>query len=146
MENRIQIDNVEPLAYKGMFALGNYLSTTEILPIHMHLLKIRASQINACAYCVNMHTKEGLKDGESQERIFLLNAWKEAEVFTEEEKIVLQLSEEVTLIHNNGLSDATYKKAIAAFGENYFSQLIMAIVTINAWNRIAVSTRKPLDS
>ncbi len=143
MEERIQIEVAEPLAYNAMFALENYLEKGQLTHRHKGLLKLRASQINGCAFCIDMHTKEALKAGESQQRIFLIGAWRETDLFTEEEKVILELTEEVTLIHKQGLTKKTYDKAISLFNENYFSQLIMAITTINAWNRIALSSHKP---
>ena len=140
MENRIDIQKLEPNAYKQMFALENYIQNSQLSKTHLELIKIRASQINRCAFCINMHTADALKHGETNQRIFLLNAWKETELFTEEEKVVLAMTEEITLLHQQGLSDETYKKAEALFDKNYMAQIIMAIVTINAWNRIAVST------
>ncbi|MTI33100.1 carboxymuconolactone decarboxylase family protein [Xanthovirga aplysinae] len=144
MESRIQIDVAEPEAYKAMYALENYLQQSQLSQSHKDLLKIRASQINRCAFCIDMHTKEALKNGEDEQRIFLLNAWQESDLFTEEEKIILQVTEEVTMIHLNGLTTRTYQKAIEKFDQHYFSQIIMAITTINAWNRIAISTNKPI--
>ena len=140
MENRIDIQKLEPNAYKQMFALENYIQNSQLSKTHLELIKIRASQINRCAFCINMHTADALKHGETNQRIFLLNAWKETELFTEEEKVVLTMTEEITLLHQHGLSDETYKKAEVLFDKNYMAQIIMAIVTINAWNRIAVST------
>lgn len=92
-----------------------------------------------------MHTKDALKNGESTQRIFLLNAWKETEIFTVEERCILAITEEVTLINRNGLSDKTYKEAETLFSKNYIAQLIMAVVTKNAWNRIAISTNKKVE-
>ena len=140
MENRIDIQKLEPNAYKQMFALENFIQNSQLSKTHLELIKIRASQINRCAFCINMHTTDALKHGETTQRIFLLNAWKETELFTEEEKVVLAMTEEITLLHQHGLSDETYKKAEVLFDKNYMAQIIMAIVTINAWNRIAVST------
>ncbi len=140
MAKRININALEPQAYKGMMALENYLATAKLSKIQKELLKIRASQINGCAYCLNMHTTDALKYGETNQRIFLLNAWQETDLFTEEEKVILAMTEEITLIHKHGLSEETYKKAIQFFDKNQIAQIIMAIVTINAWNRIAIST------
>jgi AhpD family alkylhydroperoxidase len=145
MEKRIQIDKVEPEAYKGMFALENYLRNGKFTGTHKELIKIRASQINGCAFCIDMHTKDALKNGETPQRIFLLNAWSETDLFTEQEKVLLKVTEEVTLIHQGGLSSPTYNKALTLFGENYLAQIIMAVVAINAWNRISISTNKPID-
>lgn len=146
METRIQIDQVEPNAYKAMYALEKYLQLSQLSKTHKELIKIRASQINGCAFCIDMHTKDALKLGENQQRIFLLNAWRETDLFTEEERVLLQITEEVTLIHEKGLTSNTYKKALEVFNENYFSQIIMAITVINAWNRMAISTHKPLGN
>jgi len=141
MENRINIEKTEPTAFKAMYALEGYLATTSITKTHKELVKIRASQINGCAFCINMHTKDARKNGETEQRIYLMNAWKETTLFTEEEKAILALTEEITLISQGGVSTETYQKAIALFGENYVAQLIMLAVTINAWNRIAVTTQ-----
>lgn len=146
MENRININTVEPLAYKAMLGLEGYLSKVEISKTLKELIKIRASQINNCAYCIAMHTKDAMKYGESIERIVLISAWREAtKFFTEEEQIVLSMTEEVTLIHQNGLSSETYSRAAKLFTENQIAQILMAIVTINAWNRIAVSTHLQIE-
>lgn len=142
MENRFDMQKVEPKAYEAMLALEAYLQSSGLSKTHLELIKIRASQLNACAFCINMHTIDALKQGETSQRIFLLNAWKETSLFTEEERAVLAITEEVTLIHQNGLSDAVYKQAEQVFNQQYIAQIIMGVVTINAWNRIAISTRK----
>ncbi len=145
MENRIQIDLVEPEAFKAMYALEEYIQQSSLNKSQKELIKIRASQLNDCTFCIDMHTKDAIKNGETQQRLFLLSAWRETNLFTEEEKILMQITEEITLIHKNGLSNETYKKAITFFNENQLSQIIMTIVTINAWNRIAKSTQKPIS-
>jgi len=146
MENRINIQSLEPQAYKVMFAMESYLFKVSISKTVKELIKIRSSQINNCAYCINMHTKEALANGETQQRIFLLSAWREAfDLYTDQEKVVIEMTEEITLIHQQGLSSETYKKALKFFNENEIAQIIMAIIAINSWNRIAVSTHKPLD-
>jgi AhpD family alkylhydroperoxidase len=116
------------------------LKTTALDPTHKELIKIRASQINGCAYCLDMHTKDAVKSGETTQRIFLLNAWKETHLFTREEKIILALTEAITLIHQQGVPDSLYREAESVLGASYLAQVIMAVVTINAWNRIAIST------
>ncbi len=140
MDTRINIQEIQPQAYKAMFGLEGYLKTTGLDPTHKELIKIRASQINGCAFCLDMHTKDALKAGETTQRIFLLNAWKETQLFTREEKIILALTEAVTLIHQGGIPDALYREAESVLGTTYLAQVIMAVVTINAWNRIAIST------
>ncbi|MBF4470198.1 MULTISPECIES: carboxymuconolactone decarboxylase family protein [Flavobacterium] len=141
MEKRIDISEIEPQAYKAMYALEGYLASSQLSKTQKELIKIRASQINGCAFCIDMHTKDALKYGETAQRIFLLNAWRETNLFTEEEKVILAITEEITLIHNHGLSDETYKNAEQFFDKNTIAQIIMAVVTINAWNRIAISTQ-----
>lgn len=145
MEKRIDMQQYEPEAFKAMFALENYVQQSGLSNTNYYLIKIRASQINGCAYCINMHTRDAIKHGETAQRIFLLNAWKETGLFTEEEKIILSITEEVTLISQNGLSNETYKKAEQHFDGNQIARIIMAVVTINAWNRIAISGKKAID-
>ena len=141
MTNRISISNLEPEAYKAMMALENYCSKTEVSKTLKELIKIRASQVNKCAYCLDMHTEDAIKQGESERRIYLLSAWKDSHLFSEEEKAVLQMTEEITKISDDGLTDQTYNDVLKHFGENATAQIIMLIITINAWNRIAISTR-----
>lgn len=138
---RIRINKLEPKAYEAMYALEKYLSTTRVTPTHKELIKIRASQINGCAFCLDMHVKDAKKLGETDQRIYLLNAWKEVTgIYSEEEKVILAMTEEITLISKKGLSEETYNRAIDLFDENYVAEIIMTIVTINGWNRIAIST------
>ena len=144
MTKRVNISETEPQAIKAMYALEGYLQTSNLTKTHKELLKIRASQINGCAFCINMHTKDALKNGETTRRIFLLNAWRESGLFTEEEKMVLAMTEEITSIQNHGLSDETYQKAEQIFDKHYISQLIVAIAIINTWNRIAISTNQEI--
>jgi AhpD family alkylhydroperoxidase len=146
METRLQIDQVEPKGFQSLFPIEKYLQQTELTHTHKELIKIRASQINKCAFCIDMHTKDALAQGENLQRILLLNAWEETELFTPEEKILLKVTEEITLISEKGLSDATYKRAVQLLGENYLAQAIMAIIAINAWNRLSVSTLKPIPA
>ncbi|HEY3405015.1 MAG TPA: carboxymuconolactone decarboxylase family protein [Ohtaekwangia sp.] len=139
METRMKLNDVEPEGYKFMFSFEKYIGTTQLTKIHKELIKIRASQINGCAYCVDMHTKDARKAGEREQRIYALTAWRDTPFFTAEEKAILALTEEVTLIHNR-VSDATYNNAVEVLGEKYTAQVIMAIIVINAWNRIGVTT------
>jgi len=141
MEKRLSIGKVQPGAYTAMGALDAFVAQSAIDKVHRELIKIRASQINGCAYCVNLHSKDASKLGVSEQRIRLVSAWKEAgDIFTEEERLIFQMTEEVTLIHQHGLSKESYEKSVFAFGEEKTAQIIMAITTINAWNRISVST------
>jgi len=144
MEQRVSIEKTLPGAYKGMYALSASLANSSLTPIQKELVKIRASQINGCAFCLNMHTKDALKIGETQQRIFLLNAWRETNLFTDEEKAMLAITEEVTLISQHGLTEQTYQQATKFFSPEKIADIIMAVVVINAWNRIAVSTQMPI--
>ena len=127
-----------------MIGLVTALSKINLTPIQKELIKIRASQINGCSYCLDMHTRDALKYGETQQRLFVLSAWRETDLFTAEEKALLALIEEVTLIHQKGVTDETYKGAEKFFSAETIAQIIMAIVLINAWNRIAISTHMPI--
>ncbi|MBA3647422.1 MAG: carboxymuconolactone decarboxylase family protein [Chitinophagales bacterium] len=146
MKKRIDFNVVQPTAYAAMEALDKFVNESSVDKLHREFIRIRASQINGCAYCVDMHSRDARKLGESEQRIFLISAWREAgELFSEEERLLFQLTEEVTLIQQHGLSDAVYEKSIAIFGEEKTAQIIMAIATINVWNRIGVATLlKPL--
>ena len=141
MINRISIKDLEPGAYKAMMALENYGMQTEVTSKLKELIKIRASQINKCAYCIDMHTEDAIKLGESERRIYLLSAWKESHLFSDEERAVLQLTEEITNISNDGVAEATYQNVISYFSKKVTAQIIMLIVVINSWNRIAIATR-----
>jgi len=142
MEKRINIKTLEPGAYKAMSGLESYIRHSKLPAKLRELIKIRASQINGCAYCIDMHTQEALKLGEDQRRIFALSAWRESPLFTEEERAVLQLTEEVTLISKHALSDETYDKVLKFYGENELAQIIMQVIIINSWNRFTVSTNQ----
>lgn len=138
MNTRLNMQETEPDAYKIMLQFEHYLAGTQIGPLQKELIKIRASQINGCAFCLNMHTRDAIKLGEKPQRIFVLNAWRDTTFFTEEEQAILALTEEVTLIPQQ-VSDATYNRALNALGEKTLAQVIMAIIVINAWNRIAIT-------
>lgn len=140
MESRFKMGEVQPDAYKALLELNKYVARTGIDMLQREMIKIRASQINGCAYCVNSHTRDARKLGETEQRIYLMSVWREApNVFNEEEQLLLEMTEEITLIHQHGLRDDLYNKSIALFGEEKTAQIIVAIITINAWNRIGVS-------
>ena len=143
MSQRLNLEKIEPSAFKAMYALVKYMGTTMLTHTQSNLISIRASQLNGCAFCLDMHTREARQHGETEQRIYLLNAWRETTLFTPEEQAMLALTEEVTFI-NRGVSDATYQQAVAVLGEQLVAQTIMMAVTINAWNRIAISTQLPV--
>ncbi|MBO9155189.1 carboxymuconolactone decarboxylase family protein [Chitinophaga sp. GCM10012297] len=140
MTTRIRIDAVEPAGYKAILGLEKFIESTPLTRTHKDLIKIRASQVNGCAFCIDMHTREARRAGETEQRIYALNAWRDAPFFSEEERSILALTEEVTLIGGH-VSDETYAQAAGLLEETYLAQVILAIITINAWNRIGITTK-----
>jgi AhpD family alkylhydroperoxidase len=145
MENRISLSRTDPEAYEAMKGLEKYITHSGLDRKLYELIKTRASQINGCAYCINMHTRDAMKLGETAQRLFLLDAWRETDLYTEKERAVLALTESMTLIAGNQVPDAIYREAAAHLTEKELAAVIMAVVTINGWNRIAITTRSPLD-
>jgi AhpD family alkylhydroperoxidase len=142
MEARFLMGKVQPAAYKAMGALDAYVQEAAVDTLHKELIKIRASQINGCAYCVNHHTADAIRLGEDPKKLYLVGVWKEApNVFDEKEQTILAMTEEITLIHQHGLSEEVYTKALELFGQEMTAQIIMIIITINAWNRIGVGLK-----
>ncbi|MGF1688780.1 carboxymuconolactone decarboxylase family protein [Photobacterium japonica] len=141
MNNRIDIAQTQPQALKAMLGIENYLSTTALSAELKELIKLRASMINQCAYCIEMHSKEALKLGMAQQKIFALSAWKESPRFDEKEQALLQLVDEMTLIHQDGVSEPTYQACIDHFGEQETAEAMMQVIMINAWNRFALATK-----
>ncbi|GGB02960.1 carboxymuconolactone decarboxylase family protein [Puia dinghuensis] len=139
MSTRLKLGKAEPAGYKAIIDFDKYLQTTRLTATHKDLIKIRASQINGCAYCIDLHAKEARQAGESEQRIYALTAWRDTPFFTPEERAILALTEEITLISNH-VSDKTYNEAAALFDEQYIGQIIMAAIVINAWNRIGIAT------
>lgn len=140
MQERINIKALEPQAYEAMHGLENYINKTGFDTRLKELIKIRASEINGCAYCVAMHAESAIKNGETTERLFAISVWKESPLFSAKERAVLRATEEITLIADRGLKDETYTLIKSFFTESEIAQLIMIINTINVWNRIAVAT------
>jgi AhpD family alkylhydroperoxidase len=138
MKQRMNINEAEPTIYKAMAVADNKINSFELEPKQRELIKIRVSQINGCGYCINMHTKDALKLGETAQRIFALSAWWETPFFTEEEIIILKLAEQVTRI-SKGVSDDVFADALRILGEKKLAQVIFITNTINSWNRIAIS-------
>lgn len=139
METRLKIGDVAAEGYKVMLHFENYLDKTGLSARHKDLIRIRASQINGCSYCIDMHTREAKEAGEDERRIYALSVWRETTFFTDEERAILALTEEVTLITQR-VSDTTYHQAVRLLGEKYVAEAIFAIIGINSWNRIGVAT------
>lgn len=145
MTERIDLAKVDPKAYEAMIGLEKYVAQKGLDKTLYELIKTRASQINGCAYCLNMHTRDAMKLGETAQRLFLLDAWRETDLYTDKERAVLALTEAVTLIAGNPVSDEVYNEAKAHLSDEELAVVLMAIVAINGWNRLAIALEKPLD-
>jgi AhpD family alkylhydroperoxidase len=145
MTQRIDLAALVPDFYRAMLGIEQAVRDSGIDPALYELVKIRASQLNGCAYCLDMHTRDARQGGESQRRLDILSAWREAPTFfTETERAALALTEEATLIADGGVSQPVWDEAVAALGEKGVAQVLMAVVAINSWNRLAVSTHQDL--
>lgn len=143
---RINIYQTTPEAYKPLLDLEKHIAKSGLDRTLYHLIKVRASQINACHYCINMHTRDAMKEGETAQRLFLLDAWRETpELFSKKEQAVLALTEAMTLISEKEITDEIYQEVEKHFNEKHLSAIIMGITIINAWNRIVITTKMPLD-
>lgn len=141
----MSMNEVFPEAYQPVLELEKVNRSGPLERSLYELVKIRASQINGCAYCLNMHNRDARKGGESQQRLDVLRAWREVELFSDRERAALALTEAVTLISYDGVSDEVWADVRAQFNENETAALIVAIATINIWNRFAISTRQQPD-
>ncbi|HMT96489.1 MAG TPA: carboxymuconolactone decarboxylase family protein [Ferruginibacter sp.] len=145
MKQRFNLSKADPKAFEAMLGLEKYLAESGLDKKLFELIKTRASQINGCAYCINMHVRDALKDGETTQRLFLLDAWKETELYTAKERAVLELTETMTLIANQPVPDAVFDAAKAQLTDQELAAVMMTIVAINGWNRIAITSGTPLD-
>ncbi|MDY0409740.1 carboxymuconolactone decarboxylase family protein [Virgibacillus soli] len=141
MEARIDYYKVAPQAAKIMMDFEKYIKSTNLESTLLELVKTRASQINGCAFCLDMHTKDARANGETEQRLYALNAWRETDFYTEKERAALALTEAVTQISTNHISDELYREVRKHFAEKDFVDLVYAINTINSWNRLAITTR-----
>jgi AhpD family alkylhydroperoxidase len=144
MSKRKFLKDADPKAFNTMMAFERYLAESSLTKTHAELIKIRVSQINGCSYCIDKHIKDALSAGESGQRIYLLPVWRDTAFFTKEEQAILALTEEMTLIAGKGVSDEVYDNALNLLGQQYLTEVIMAIIAMNSWNRIGITTeRKP---
>lgn len=141
MKERLDYAKVAPNALKAMLELEKYMVTSGLERTLYELVKTRASQINGCAYCIDMHTKDARKAGETEQRLYALNAWRETPFFTERERAALEWTECLTLISENDIPDTLYDSVRKHFDEKEIVALSMAIVAINGWNRLAIGFR-----
>lgn len=141
MQPRLDYGKVAPKALQAMYAISDYSKHCGLEPSLLELVKIRASQLNSCAYCLDMHTKDARALGESEQRLYGLSAWQETPFYTERERAALALTEAVTLIANGPVSDEIYEAARQHFTDEELVNLTMNIITINGWNRLSVTFR-----
>jgi AhpD family alkylhydroperoxidase len=138
--SRLAMDKVNPGAYKAVYGMEAYARQHND-PVLFHLVKLRASMINGCAFCVDMHSREALADGEDSRRLFGLAAWHETPLYTEKERAALALTDSVTRLGQYGVPDDVWEAAAKEFSPEELGNLLMAIAVINVWNRFSIATQ-----
>lgn len=128
-----------PGALRAMMGLEEYVRGSGLEPSLLELVKMRASQLNGCAYCLDMHSKDARAGGETEQRLYVLNAWREAPFYNPRERAALAFTEAATEIGKGGVSDAVFADARVQFSEEELVNLLMAIIAINGWNRLAIA-------
>ena len=141
MEPRFNGYKAAPGAYKAMLGLEEYLHSSGLEEGLLHLIKLRASQINGCAYCLDMHWKDLRAIGETEQRLYSLDAWRECPWYSDRERAALAWTEAVTLIAESHVPEEVYEATLAEFGEDELVDLTLAVMAINGWNRLQVSMR-----
>lgn len=141
MEQRINYQKVAPGVYEPMLGLEKYLHHCAVEERLIHLIKLRASQVNGCAYCIDMHWKDLRSLGEPEQRLYGLAAWEESPYYTDRERAALAWTEAVTAIRDGHAADEVYEQVRKQFTEEEIADLTLAIATINAWNRLAIAAR-----
>ncbi len=138
---RVNFKRLVPAAYRAMLALETYVHQCGLEETLLELVKLRASQINGCAYCLDMHSKDARAAGETEQRLYVLPAWREAPFYSERERAALAWTEAVTLVSETHVPDDVYELARKQFSDEELVNLTMAIIAINGWNRLEVSFR-----
>jgi AhpD family alkylhydroperoxidase len=141
MHPRIDQSKVPPGALKAMFGLETYIRSTGLSENLLHLIRLRVSQINGCAYCIDMHSKDLRAGGETEQRLYLLDAWRESPFYDQRERAALAWAEAVTLVAQTHVPDEVYEEARQHFTEEELANLTLAIVSINGWNRLSIAFR-----
>ena len=141
MQARLDIAKAAPGAVKAMLALQAHVAESGLEPSLLELVKLRASQINGCAYCIDMHSKDALASGETEQRLYALDAWRETPFYSERERAALAWTEAVTLVAQGHVPDSVYSDVREHFTEQEMVDLTLAVVAINGWNRLAISFR-----
>ncbi len=143
MERRIDYAKAAPGAAHAMLGLEKYLEQSGLEPILMNLVKLRASQINGCAYCIDMHWKDLRAEGETEQRLYGLDAWAESPYYTDRERAALEWTEAVTRVSQGHVPDEVFEEARRHFSDTELANLTLCIVAINGWNRLAIAFRAP---
>lgn len=143
MERRFNYVKAAPGAYKAMSGLEQYLHECGLEEGLLHLVKLRASQINGCAFCLDMHSKDLRAIGEEEQRLYTLDAWRECPWYSDRERAALAWTEALTLVTQGHVPDAVYEEVRKQFNEKELTDLSLAITTINAWNRLSIAARTP---
>jgi len=143
MTPRFNYAKAAPGAYQAMRGLEKYLHECGLEEKLIHLVKLRASQLNGCAYCLDMHWKDLRALGEDEQRLYSLDAWRESPFYTERERAALEWTESLTLVAEDHVPDAVYEAVRGHFSEKELSDLSLAVATINAWNRLSIAARTP---
>jgi AhpD family alkylhydroperoxidase len=146
MQPRINYSAASPELLQAMMGLETYLHECGLERELLELVKLRASQINGCAYCIDMHTKDARARGETEQRLYLLDAWREAPFYSERERAAIEWAEAVTLVTQGHVPDEVYERVRAHFTEKELADLTLAVVAINGWNRLSISFRVPAGS
>src|SRR5579871_6319945 len=141
MAERIDSSKVNPGAYHAMFGLEKYVRESGLELSLLDLVKIRASQINGCAFCLDMHWKDARAGGESEERLYMISVWRESALYSERERAALEWTEAITLVAENHVPDDLYEATRAVFDEREIISLTMAVIAINSWNRLSITFR-----
>ncbi len=141
MDKRLNYAKAAPEGFKALLALDEAVENCGLEPLLLTLIQMRASQINGCAYCLDMHSKDARAMGETEQRLYGLDAWRESPFYTERERAALLWTETVTLISADHAPDAVYEEVRRQFSEEELANLTMALVLINAWNRLCISFR-----
>jgi AhpD family alkylhydroperoxidase len=141
MEPRMDYPRASPGAYRAMLGLETFVRQSGIEHGLLHLVKMRASQINGCAYCIDMHSKDARAGGETEQRLYALDAWRETPFYTARERAALAWTEALTNVRDGHVPDAVWEEVRAEFSEEELMNLTMAVVAINGWNRIAIAFR-----
>jgi len=146
VEPRLDYKRAAPGAFRALLAPGEYLATSELDPKLLNLVELRASQINGCAYCLDMHSKDLRALGESEQRIYVLDAWRDAPFYTDRERAALAWTEAVTSLPNREVPDNVYDEARRHFSARELVDLTLAITAINSWNRMNIAFRSVAGS